>query len=113
MIKIYHNPRCSKSRQCLAILKDKNEHPEIIKYLDTPLNEKELSEIINLLDISPIDLVRKNEKLWKESYKGKDLTDKELIKVMVANPKLIERPIVIKDGQAIIGRPPEKVLDIL
>lgn len=113
MIKIYHNPRCSKSRQCLAILEDKNQHPEIIKYLDTPLNEQELSEIINLLDISPIDLVRKNEKLWKESFKGKDFTDKELIAVMVRNPKLIERPIVIKDGQAIIGRPPEKVLDIL
>ncbi|WP_298540751.1 arsenate reductase (glutaredoxin) [uncultured Aquimarina sp.] len=113
MTTIYHNPRCSKSRQCLAILEEKNEDLDIIKYLDTPLTEKKISEIIDLLGIKPIDLVRKNEAIWKQEYKGKDFTDNELIKIMCDHPKLIERPIVIKNNKAIIGRPPEKVVDIL
>ncbi|WP_299247657.1 arsenate reductase (glutaredoxin) [uncultured Aquimarina sp.] len=113
MTTIYHNPRCSKSRQCLAILEEKNEDLNIIKYLDTPLTEKKLSEIIDLLGIKPIDLVRKNEAIWKQEYKGKDIADNELIKIMCEHPKLIERPIVIKNNKAIIGRPPEKVIDIL
>ena len=113
MTTIYHNPRCSKSRQCLAILENKKEDLEIIKYLDTPITTEKLTEIIALLEIQPIDLVRKNEAIWKQEYKGKQITDTELIQIMCKNPKLIERPIVLKNGKAIIGRPPEKVIDIL
>ncbi len=113
MTTIYHNPRCSKSRQCLAVLEEHNEEIEIVKYLDTPLSKDKLSEIINLLQISPIELVRKNEAIWKENYKNKELSDDDLILAMIENPKLIERPIVIKGNKAIIGRPPEKVVDIL
>ena len=113
MTTIYHNPRCSKSRQCLAILEDKKEDLEIIKYLDTPITKEKLTEIIGLLEISPIDLVRKNEAIWKQEYKGKPITDIKLIEIMCQHPKLIERPIVIKNGKAMIGRPPEKVIDIL
>ncbi|WP_299895891.1 arsenate reductase (glutaredoxin) [uncultured Aquimarina sp.] len=113
MTTIYHNPRCSKSRQCIAILEDKKEDLEIIKYLDTPLTENKLKDIINLLDIKPIELVRTNEAIWKQEFKGKEIKDDELIRIMVSHPKLIERPIVIKNNKAIIGRPPEKVLDIL
>lgn len=113
MTTIYHNPRCSKSRQALALLEEKNETIEIVKYLDTPLTKEKLSEVIALLNITPIDLVRKNETIWKENYKNKKLNDNELIIIMSENPKLIERPIIIKNGKAVIGRPPEKVIDIL
>ncbi|MBT8317760.1 MAG: arsenate reductase (glutaredoxin) [Lutibacter sp.] len=112
-MKIYHNPRCSKSRQGLAILEASNQPFQVIKYLETPISENELSEIVKLLRIKPIDLVRKNESVWKENYKNKSLSDSQLIKVMVANPKLIERPIVINNGKAIIGRPPQLIENIL
>ncbi|MAN58639.1 MAG: arsenate reductase (glutaredoxin) [Flavobacteriaceae bacterium] len=113
MTTLYHNPRCSKSRQALQLLEEKNEDLTIIKYLDNPPTPAKLSELIALLGIAPIDLVRKNESIWKERYKGKQLTDSELVNAMVAHPKLIERPIAIKGFKAIIGRPPEKVLEIL
>lgn len=113
MIKIYHNPRCSKSRQGLAILENSGTDFEVVKYLDTPLSEKELTTIINTLGIAPLDLVRKNEKIWKEEFKGKELSDTAIIQAMVANPKLIERPIVVHNDKAVIGRPPEKIITIL
>ncbi|MFD2564727.1 arsenate reductase (glutaredoxin) [Aquimarina rubra] len=113
MTTIYHNPRCSKSRQCLAILEDKKEDLNIIKYLDTPFTDEKLTEVVDLLGIQPIDLVRKNEAIWKQEFKSKTLTNDQLIKIMCEHPKLIERPIVIKNNKAIIGRPPEKVIDIL
>ncbi|WP_196888343.1 arsenate reductase (glutaredoxin) [Aureivirga sp. CE67] len=113
MIKIYHNPRCSKSRQGLAILENSGKEFETIKYLDTPPSEQELKDILALLDISPINLVRKGEAIWKENYKGKDLSDAEIIKAMVENPKLIERPIVINEKKAVIGRPPENIESII
>ena len=113
MIKIYHNPRCSKSRQGLEILEKSGRKFDVIKYIEDVLTEKELSEIIKLLNISPINLVRKNEKIWKENYKGKEVSDKEIIKIMIENPKLIERPIVINNTKAIIGRPPEDILKII
>ncbi|MFC7358454.1 arsenate reductase (glutaredoxin) [Jejudonia soesokkakensis] len=113
MTKIYHNPRCSKSRQTLALLEDKNENIEIIKYLDDTPTIKELSEVIKMLQIAPIDLVRTGESIWKEQFKNKQLNNDELIATMVKYPKLIERPIVIKNGKAVLGRPPENVLDIL
>lgn len=112
-MKIYHNPRCSKSRQGLAILEEAKVNFDIIKYLETPVTKEELTEIISLLGISPIQLVRKNEAIWKENFKGKELTDNEIITAMVENPKLIERPIVVANGKAVIGRPPEAIKDII
>ncbi len=113
MIKIYHNPRCSKSRQGVAILEEANKEFEIVKYLETIPSEKELKEIIKMLGISPIQLVRKTEKVWKENFKGKELSDTEIVKAMVENPKLIERPIVINDNKAVVGRPPEEIKNII
>lgn len=113
MIKIYHNPRCSKSRQGVALLEDSGKEFEIVKYLDHPLNGEELKTIISKLGISPIDLVRKNEKIWKSDYKDQSLSDNEIIAAMVTNPKLIERPIVINNEKAVVGRPPEKISEII
>ncbi|WP_109831847.1 arsenate reductase (glutaredoxin) [Reichenbachiella versicolor] len=113
MTKIYHNPRCSKSRQALALLEAKGEEIEIIKYLDETFTPAELQSVIDLLGICAFDLVRKGETIYKEEYKDKEMTDEEWVLAMVENPKLIERPIVIKDNQAVIGRPPENVLEIL
>jgi len=112
-MKIYHNPRCSKSRQGLTILENSNFEFEIIKYLESSISKEELQNILNLLNISPIDLVRKNESIWKENYKGKELSDDDIITAMVENPKLIERPIVINKGKAVVGRPPEIIKTIL
>ncbi|MCL7763444.1 arsenate reductase (glutaredoxin) [Polaribacter sp. Z014] len=113
MIKIYHNPRCSKSRQGLEILENSKKEFEIVKYLEDVPTEKELTEIIQLLGITPIQLVRKTEKIWKENFKGKELSDTQIIKAMIENPKLIERPIVINNNKAVIGRPTEAILSII
>ncbi|MFT6066379.1 MAG: arsenate reductase [Paraglaciecola sp.] len=113
MIKIYHNPRCRKSREGMAILENSGKEFEIVNYLNDFPTEKELSEIIKMLAISPIQLVRKTEKIWKENYKGKALSDAEIITAMIQNPKLIERPIVIHNNKAVIGRPPENILELL
>lgn len=112
-MKIYHNPRCSKSRQGLEILKELAVKFEIINYIENPISETELLEIIKLLGIKPINLIRKNETIWKESYKGKNLNDHQIVMAMVKNPKLIERPIVVNNGKAIVGRPPEIIKSIL
>jgi arsenate reductase len=113
MIKIYHNPRCSKSRQGVAILEASGKNIEVVKYLDEALNVKQLSAIISKLGIKPINLIRKNEAIWKSEYKGKTLSDQQIVEAMVANPKLIERPIVINGEKAVIGRPPETILNII
>lgn len=113
MTTIYHNPRCRKSRETLQLLEDKNEDLNIVKYLENPPSKEELKDIIKLLAIEPIALVRKNEQIWKDQFKGKVLTQEEVIDAMIDNPKLIERPIVVKNNKATIGRPPEKVLSIL
>ena len=111
---IYHNPRCSKSRQTLELLKENNIEPEIILYLENPPSKEKLTELIDLLGINPRDLLRKGEEEYKahnlrdESIKGEDI-----IKIMTENPKLIERPIVISKNKAIIGRPPENVLKLI
>ena len=113
MIKIYHNNRCSKSRLGLELLEQSGKPFEIVKYLETPITAKELKNIITLLGIKPIDLVRKNETIWKTDFKNKTLTDAQIIEAMVKNPKLIERPIVINNNKAIIGRPTEKISEII
>ena len=113
MITIYHNSRCSKSRQGLELLKDANVDFEVVTYLENIPTEKELNEIISKLGINPIDLVRTNEAIWKERYKGKTLSDGDIVTAMVKYPKLIERPIVINGNKAVIGRPSEKILNII
>mgnify|MGYP006089398423 FL=1 len=113
MISIYHNPRCNKSRTCCLMLEDLNLHPNIINYTKELFTEDTLSEVIRLLKIKPIELVRKNEPEWKEHYKGKELSNTEVIKAMVKYPKLIERPIVVNGNKAAIGRPMEAVQAIL
>ena len=111
---IYHNPRCSKSRQTLALLEEKGVVLEIIEYLKTPPNQQTLKEIINKLDNAPIDLMRKSEPVYKKLNINKESKDiQSLLDVMVENPILIERPIVVANGKAVIGRPPESVLDIV
>lgn len=113
MITIYHNPRCSKSREGLALLEESSKKFEVVRYLENKFSEAELKVLISKLGIEPIDLVRKNEAVWKAEYKGKTLTDKQIIEAMVANPKLIERPIVINKNKAVVGRPPESILNII
>ena len=113
MIRIYHNPRCRKSREGLALLEDAGQEFEVIKYLETPLSKADLSAIIAKLAIKPLDLIRKNEAIWKSDYKGKTLSDEAIIEAMVEHPKLIERPIVVNGDAAVIGRPKELILDII
>ncbi|WP_297813044.1 arsenate reductase (glutaredoxin) [uncultured Methylophaga sp.] len=113
-IQILHNPRCSKSRQTLALLEEKGVEPEIIKYLDTPPSAAELKTILAKLGISARDLLRKGEDDYKKlNLKDPDLSEAALIDAMVNHPKLIERPIVINNDKARLGRPPESVLDIV
>lgn len=113
MIKIYHNTRCSKSRSGLEILEKSGKDFEVVKYLEDVPTAEGLKDIIKLLGIKPIELVRKGESIWKDSFKNKDLSDAEIITAMVENPKLIERPIVINGYKAVIGRPPELILEII
>ncbi len=113
MLKIYHNPRCAKSREGLAILEESGKEFEIINYLKNPPSYIQLAAIIGKLGIPAIDLVRKNEKIWKENYKEKEMDDEAIIQAMVDHPKLIERPIVIHNNEAVIGRPPELIKKVL
>lgn len=113
MIEIYHNPRCSKSREGLQLLEDSNKDFKIIRYLEEDLSAKDFEKIISLLDIKPIELVRTNEVIWKTHYKTKKLSDVQVIKALVKYPRLIERPIVINGKKAVIGRPPKKILEII
>ncbi|WP_438971058.1 arsenate reductase (glutaredoxin) [Methylophaga sp.] len=113
-IQILHNPRCSKSRQTLALIEEKGIQPEIIKYLESPPSETELRAILTKLDLSARELLRKGEDDYKAlNLKDKTLSEDDLIAAMVEHPKLIERPIVINQNRARVGRPPESVLDIL
>ena len=112
-MKIYHNSRCSKSRKALEILKINNIEFEIIEYIKDNLTKSQLQDLINKLGINPIELVRKNEQIWKENFKNKEFTSDEIIQILSDNPKLIERPIVELNDKAIIGRPPENIFDLL
>lgn len=113
MISIYHNNRCSKSRDSLAILNEQNIEIKVIEYLQNPPTAKKLKTILKKLKLKPYDLIRKSEMLFKNEYEGKNFSDDEWIEVMVNNPVLIERPIIVNGNKAVIGRPPEKVLEIL
>lgn len=113
-ITIFHNPRCSKSRQTMELLHDKSIQPEVVEYLKTPPDYQTLDDILKMLGIEPRQLMRKGEAEYKENnLDDESLSRKQLIEAMVKFPKLIERPIVISNGKAAIGRPPETVLEIL
>jgi arsenate reductase len=113
-VKIFHNPRCSKSRQTLELLREQGIEPEIVEYLKNPPTAEELEEILQMLDIEPRGLMRKKEPEYKATGMNDESLDRQaLIEGMVNTPKLIERPVVIANGKAAIGRPPENVLSIL
>lgn len=109
--KIYHNPRCSKSRTTLALLQERGIEPEVVEYLKSPPSAAELTEIVAQLGIRPAELLRKKEA--KEEGVDPALDDAALIEAMVAHPRVIERPIVVSGGKAALGRPPEKVLELI
>lgn len=111
-VTIYHNPRCSKSRQTLAIIQEKGVSPEIVEYLDNPPSQAKLKEIVSALGVSTKEIVRKKE-AKEEGVDVGELSDAELIKAMVKHPRIIERPIVVSGTKAAMGRPPENVLSIL
>ena len=112
--KIFHNSRCSKSRQALQILQDSNCDIEIINYLETDLDVSLIKDVLKKLSLKPRDILRKSEQDYKvNNLKREDLSDNELINYMIKFPKLIERPIVIKGHKAVLGRPPENVLELL
>jgi arsenate reductase len=113
MIQIYHNQRCGKSRNCLLVLQESEKEFEIINYLTTPPTFDELSELLKKLKFAPIELIRQKEKIWIENHKGKDLTDNQIITAMIENPILMERPIVVKDNLAIIGRDLDQVIPFI
>ncbi len=108
-----HNPRCSKSREGLQYLSDKGITPMIVKYLEKPLNSEEIKQILKKLNAKPMDIIRKNEDIYKKEIKGKDFSDEELIEIMANNPKLIERPIVINGPKAVVARPADKIDEVL
>jgi len=113
-VTIYHNPRCSKSRQTLQLLTERGIEARVVEYLKTPPGRKELQQILTLLKMQPRELLRKQEPIYKTLGLDDDaLSDRQLIGAMVENPVLIERPIVLANNKAAIGRPPEKVLEII
>jgi len=113
-VTIYHNPRCSKSRQTLQLLNEQGIEPRIVDYLNSPPSVAGLKNILALLDMRPRNLMRKNESVYKESgLNDENLSDEQLIAAMLEHPVLIQRPIVLANGKARIGRPPESVLEIL
>lgn len=114
MVTLYHNPRCSKSREALNLLREQGLEPEVVLYLETPPNAKTLKVLLSKLGIGARDLLRKGEGAYKElNLADEKLSEAALIKAMVENPKLIERPIAINGDKAVIGRPPENVLQII
>ena len=113
MLKIYHNTRCSKSRDVCTILEKKKIKTEIVEYIKTPLTQKEIKELLKMLGMKAEEIVRKGEPLFKEKFASKKLTETQWIKVLSKYPILIERPIIVKGNKAIIGRPPENVLKFI
>ncbi|MGG7037109.1 MAG: arsenate reductase family protein [Flavobacterium sp.] len=113
MLKILHNPRCGKSRNCLAFVDESKRPFEIVNYLENPLSAEELKSLLVKLNLKPIELVRQKESVWIENFKGKTLTDEEIIEAMAKFPILIERPIVIDGDKATIGRDIEKLKDFI
>jgi len=112
-VKIYHNVRCTKSREACSIVAEKGIKAEIVEYLKTPPSQKEIQELLKLLGLKAEEIVRKGEEIYKKNYKGKNISEKEWIKILAEHPILIERPIIVNGKKAVIGRPPERVLEII
>ena len=110
---IYHNPRCRKSREALTYLEENGHQPTVVDYQKELLSENDLAQLLNELDYTAEELVRKNEAIWKADFKGKNWSEKELIAALASHPKLIERPIISNGNQAVIARPLEKLIDFL
>lgn len=113
MLTIYHNPRCSKSREGLSLLELQGNLFTVIKYLSEPLSKEDITSIIAKLGIAPIELVRQKEKVWIDQFKSSQLSDEDIIEVLVKHPSLIERPIVVNGDRAVIARPAESIKQIL
>ncbi len=113
MITIYHNPRCRKSREGLAVLEESGKAFQVVHYLNEALTKDDVTRLLRYLDLPPMALIRTNETIWKQEFKGRELSDEALVDAMLKYPKLIERPIVVKDQKAVIGRPAEKILELL
>lgn len=113
MIKIYHNPRCTKSRQALQLLDEKGVEYEVVKYMDEPLTPNEMKNVLRHLGMPAAELIRRNEQIWKDEFRDKEMEEEELILAMIEYPKLMERPIVDNGDRAVVGRPTEKVLEVL
>ncbi len=113
MITIYHNPRCSKSRESIAFMEQQGVAYKIIKYLDADLTETDVKTILQKLNYAPIELVRTKDALWQDNFGNMTMSEEEIIEAMVRNPKLIERPIVVNGPRAVIARPTEKIHEIL
>lgn len=109
MIKIYHNPRCRKSRETLELIKEETSEIEIIEYLKNIPAKEELEKLLHKLNMNVEDIIRKEEQVYKEKFKGKNFTDSEWLNILIEHPKLLQRPIVVRNNKAIIGRPPENV----
>ena len=113
MITIYHNPRCKKSRAGLKYLEGKNVDFETRQYLKEPFTEKELTTLLSKMNANPTDIIRTQEDKYKKELKGKEFSDEEWVKILVENPKLIQRPIVEKEYKAILAQPPEKIDELI
>ena len=112
-IKIYHNPRCRKSRETLNLIREAGYEPEIVEYLKNPPSASELKDLLMRMGKKPLEIIRKGEEVFKSNFKGKTFSEDEWIKIMVDNPKLIERPIVVKGDEVRLGRPPQTVKEML
>lgn len=113
MIRVYHNPRCTKSREALARLDEKGVEYEVVEYMKEPLTQDELESVLEILDISAEELIRTNEDIWKSEFKGKELDEDELVLAMIEYPKLMQRPIVINGTKGVIARPTEKLDEVI
>lgn len=112
-MQIYHNPRCRKSRETLSILEENGIKPDIILYLNDTPSKEELNSVLEKLGMKAFEIIRKGEQVYKDNFKGKDLSEDEWLNALVEHPKLIERPIVVKGNKAVLGRPPQNVLELL
>ena len=108
-VTIYHNPRCQKSRETLKIIHERGVSAKVVEYMKFCPGKMEFKNLLKMLDMTAVELIRKNETVYKDKFKGKELSEDEWINVMLEYPQLIERPIVVKDKRAIIGRPPEQI----
>jgi arsenate reductase len=113
MITIYHNPRCRKSREALGLIEESGQPYEVVEYLKKPLSVEDLGTLLQKLDMKPMELVRRNEADWKEHFRGRELSDSEILNAMARYPKLMERPVAVRGNRAVLGRPPENVLGLL